>query len=119
MLPAVGQGALTAATLEDHPLRPIFRETLNHGESERATLAERAMLRALEGGCRVPVGALGVAEDDLVRLRGVVASPDGALLYSGEAEGVDPEEVGERLARELLERGAAVVLGEIREVRSS
>jgi hydroxymethylbilane synthase len=119
MLPAVGQGALTAATLEDHPLRPIFRETLNHGESERATLAERAMLRALEGGCRVPVGALGVAEDDLVRLRGVVASPDGALVYSGEAEGVDPEELGGRLARELLERGAAVVLGEIREVRSS
>jgi hydroxymethylbilane synthase len=119
MLPAVGQGALTAATLEDHPLRPIFRETLNHGESERATLAERAMLRALEGGCRVPVGALGVAEDDLVRLRGVVASPDGALVYSGEAEGVDPEELGGRLARELLERGAAVVLGEIREVKSS
>jgi hydroxymethylbilane synthase len=119
MLPAVGQGALTAATLEDHPLHSIFRETLNHGESERATLAERAMLQTLEGGCRVPVGALGVAEDDLVRLRGVVASPDGALVYGGEAEGIDPEEVGERLARELLERGAAVVLGEIREVRSS
>jgi hydroxymethylbilane synthase len=119
MLPAVGQGALTAATLEDHPLRPIFGETLNHGESERATLAERAMLRTLEGGCRVPVGALGVAEDDLVRLRGVVASPDGALVYRGEAEGVEPEKVGERLARKLLEQGAAVVLGEIREVRSS
>jgi hydroxymethylbilane synthase len=119
MLPAVGQGALTAATLEDHPLHGLIREVLNHEPTERAVLAERAMLRALEGGCRVPVGALGVAEDDLVRLRGVVASPDGALLYSGEAEGVDPEEVGERLARELLERGAAVVLGEIREVRSS
>jgi hydroxymethylbilane synthase len=119
MLPAVGQGALTAATLEDHPLHGLIREVLNHEPTERAVLAERAMLRALEGGCRVPVGALGVAEDDPVRLRGVVASPDGALLYSGEAEGVDPEEVGERLARELLERGAAVVLGEIREVRSS
>jgi hydroxymethylbilane synthase len=119
MLPAVGQGALTAATLEDHPLHGLIREVLNHEPTERAVLAERAMLRTLEGGCRVPVGALGVAEDDLVRLRGVVASPDGALLYSGEAEGVDPEEVGERLARELLERGAAVVLGEIREVRSS
>ena len=119
MLPAVGQGALTAATLEDHPLHGLIREVLNHEPTERAVLAERAMLRALEGGCRVPVGALGVAEDDLVRLRGVVASPDGALVYGGEAEGVDPEEVGERLARELLERGAAVVLGEIREVRSS
>jgi hydroxymethylbilane synthase len=119
MLPAVGQGALTAATLEDHPLRALVRETLNHGPTERVVLAERAMLRALEGGCRVPVGALGVAHGNLARLRGVVASPDGALVYRGEAEGEDPEELGGRLARELLERGAAVVLGEIREVRSS
>jgi hydroxymethylbilane synthase len=117
MLPAVGQGALTVAMLEDHPLRGLVRETLNHGPTERAVLAERAMLRALEGGCRVPVGALGVVGGDVVRLRGVVASPDGALVYRGEAGGEEPEEVGARLARELLERGAAVVLGEIREVR--
>jgi hydroxymethylbilane synthase len=119
VLPAVGQGSLTATTLEDHPLRGRISEVLNHEESEKATLAERAMLRALEGGCRVPVGALGVVEDDVIRLRGVVASPDGALVYRGEAEGEEPEEIGGRLARELLERGAAVVLGEIREVRSS
>jgi hypothetical protein len=48
----------------------------------------------------------------------VVVSPDGALHYEGEVGDGEPEEVGERLARELLERGAAVVLGEIREVRS-
>ena len=119
MLPAVGQGALTVATLEDHPLRGRIREALNHTPTERAVLAERAMLRTLEGGCRVPVGALGVAENDVIRLRGIVASPDGALVYRGEAEGEEPEEVGSRLARELLEQGAAVVLEEIREVRSS
>jgi hydroxymethylbilane synthase len=119
MLPAVGQGALTAATLEEHPLRARIREALNHTPTERAVLAERAMLRTLEGGCRVPVGALGIAENDVIRLRGVVVSPDGALVYRGEAEGEEPEEVGSRLARELLEQGAAVVLGEIREVRSS
>ncbi len=117
MLPAVGQGALTAATHEEHPLRGRIREALVDTPTERAVHAERAMLRALEGGCRVPVGALGVAEGDRVRLRGVVASPDGALVYEGEAEGEVPEEVGGRLARELLERGAAVVLGEVREVR--
>jgi hydroxymethylbilane synthase len=89
---------------------------LNHGATERAVLAERAMLRALEGGCRVPVGALGVTGDGLVRLRGVVASPDGAFVYRAEAEGEEPQEVGDRLARELLEKGAAVVLREIREV---
>jgi hydroxymethylbilane synthase len=91
---------------------------LNHARSEKAVLAERAMLRTLEGGCRVPVGALGTVDGDMVRLRGVVVSPDGTLHYEGEVGDGEPEEVGERLARELLERGAAVVLGEIREVRS-
>jgi hydroxymethylbilane synthase len=67
----------------------------------------------------VPVGALGAVEGNLVRLQGLVASPDGTLVYRGEAEGHYPEEVGVRLARDLLERGAAEVLGEIREVRSS
>jgi hydroxymethylbilane synthase len=118
LLPAVGQGALAAATREDHPRRGSIRETLNHGPTERAVLAERAMLRALEGGCRVPVGVSSVVDGSVVRLRGIVASLDGALVYRGEAEGEEPEEVGERLARDLLGQGAAVVLGEIREVRS-
>ena len=119
MLPAVGQGSLAAATLGDHPLRGRVREALNHVPGERAALAERAMLNTLEGGCRVPVGALATAEDGTVHLRGVVASPDGALLYRGEDEGEGPEPVGERLARDLLGQGAEIVLGEIREVRSS
>lgn len=117
MLPAVGQGALAAATRGDHPLRAHVREVLNHAGSEKAALAEREMLRTLEGGCRVPVGALGTVGGGEVRLRGVVASPDGALVYEGEAEGEDPAEVGGRLARDLLGQGAALVLGEIREVR--
>ncbi|CAA9420593.1 MAG: Porphobilinogen deaminase [uncultured Rubrobacteraceae bacterium] len=119
MLPAVGQGALAVATLEEHPLRETIREALNHGPSARAVLAERAMLNTLEGGCRVPVGALGeMVDGDRIWLRGLVASTDGALLYQGEDVGEEPEEVGERLARNLLAQGAAVVLGEIREVRS-
>jgi hydroxymethylbilane synthase len=119
MLPAVGQGSLAAATLQRGRLRQLVRELLNHEESEKAVLAERAMLRELEGGCRVPVGALGAVEGNLVRLQALVASPDGTLVYRGEAEGQYPEEVGVRLARDLLGRGAAEVLGEIREVRSS
>jgi hydroxymethylbilane synthase len=118
MLPAVGQGSLAVATLREHPLRAKIREAFGHEATTKAVRAERAMLNALEGGCRVPVGALGAAESSMVRLRGVVASPDGALLYRGEVEGEEPEEVGGRLARDLLKRGAAVVLGEIRKVRS-
>jgi hydroxymethylbilane synthase len=118
VLPAVGQGALAAAMRDDHPLRGSVREALNHGPSEKTVLAERAMLRALEGGCRVPVGVKSAVDGSVVRLRGIVISPDGALVYRGEAEGEEPDEVGRRLARDLLAQGAAVVLGEVREVRS-
>jgi hydroxymethylbilane synthase len=114
MLPAVGQGALTVAARENSPLRDTVRGALNHSPTERAVQAERNMLRTLGGGCRVPVGALAVARDDDVRLRGIVASSDGALVYRGDAMGSDPDEVGERLAQDLLKQGAEVVLGEIR-----
>jgi hydroxymethylbilane synthase len=117
VLPAVGQGALAIATRRDHALRELIRETLNHEATEKAVLAERAMLRTLEGGCRVPVGATSAVIGRGVSLRGLVISPDGALAYRGEAEGEEPEEVGRRLALDLLEQGAAVVLGEVREVR--
>jgi hydroxymethylbilane synthase len=117
VLPAVGQGALAVATLSDHALLGPIREALNYGPTERAVLAERAMLRALEGGCRVPVGVISAVRGSVVRLGGIVISPDGALAYRGEAEGEEPEEVGKRLAFDLLEQGAAVVLGEVREVR--
>lgn len=119
VLPAVGQGALTAACVEGHPLRERFGEVLNHGPSERAVQAERSMLWTLEGGCRVPIGAWTVVEGSEVRLRGVVASVDGALTYRGEAAGEDPEEVGRRLAGDLISRGAEVILQEIREARAS
>ena len=119
MLPAVGQGFLAAATLEDHPLRNAVREALNDKAGEKTALAERAMLRTLEGGCRVPVGALGAVEGGEIHLRGLVASPEGALVYEGAATGVEPEDVGARLARDLLDQGAGIVLAEIREVRST
>lgn len=118
LLPAVGQGALAVAMRADHPLLERVREVLNHELTELAVLAEREMLRTLEGGCRVPIGANAVVEDKTIRLQGAVASTDGALLYRSDAEGEEPEELGRRVARDLLEQGAAVILDEIRRVRS-
>jgi len=118
-LPAVGQGALAVAAAGDHHLLRRMRDTLNDEADERVVLAERAMLATLEGGCRMPVGAHGsIIDDGGIRLRGVVVSPDGALVYEAEAVGMEPEEVGEQVARGLLEKGAAIILNEVREVRS-
>ena len=118
MLPAVGQGALAVAMLQDHPLLEAIHESLAHKPTEMSVRAERAMLNTLEGGCRVPVGGRATCEDDVVTLKGLVASPDGALMYKDEVEGQTPEEVGETLAQSLLDRGAAVILGEVREARA-
>lgn len=117
MLPAVGQGALAVAVLESHPLRQEIRTAINHEPTERATLAERSMLRTLEGGCRVPVGAHGIIEGIEVSLRGIVVSPDGAQLYEGEVKGEEYRVVGESLANDLLDQGAAVILDEVKGVR--
>ncbi|CAN5862478.1 hydroxymethylbilane synthase [soil metagenome] len=118
MVPAVGQGALGIAVLKDHRLRQVIREALNHELTERATSAERAMLRTLEGGCRVPVGGHAVVKGSIVRLVGLVASTDGALVYKSEVEGEDSQAVGEQLAQRLIEQGAGLILAEIKEVRA-
>ncbi len=118
MLPAVGQGALAVTMMRNNPFRETIRDALVHEPTENAVRAERAMLHTLEGGCRVPVGGRATYENGVVRLKGLVASPDGALMYKDEVEGESPEEVGETLARRLLDRGAAVILGEVREARA-
>ncbi|MBA2692724.1 MAG: hydroxymethylbilane synthase [Rubrobacter sp.] len=118
LLPAVGQGALGITMMEDHPRYEEVRSLLNDRNTENSVLAERAMMRELEGGCRVPVGAWSAAEDGEIKLKGLVASEDGALVYRAEGEGSDPEEVGRRVARDLIGQGASIVLDEIQEART-
>ncbi|MBI2881332.1 MAG: hydroxymethylbilane synthase [Candidatus Tectomicrobia bacterium] len=113
-LPAVGQGALALeCRAEDREAAACVRG-LDHPETRRAVEAERALLRRLEGGCRVPVGALGEVRGEEVRLRAVIASLDGETLVRGAASGGDPEEVGKKLAEDLLGRGGEAILREIR-----
>lgn len=118
ILPAVGQGALGVAMRGDHQLTGAVRAALNHPPTERATGAERALLKELEGGCRVPVGANAVVlEGGEIHLGGLVASIDGAMIYRAQATGADPEEVGREVARDLLDQGAEVILSEVRGAR--
>ena len=88
---------------------------LSHHPTAAAVTAERAFLRALGGGCRVPVGAYGRVENETLRLTGMVVSEDGSRVYRTTVGGraSDPEEIGVRLAHEVLALGAsALVAGE-------
>jgi hydroxymethylbilane synthase len=113
MLPAVGQGALgLECRAEDTSTLQLLAE-LDHAPTRYAVFAERALLRGLGGGCQVPIGAMSRHEGNLLALRGVVLDPEGKVRL--EAQLMDSaekaEDLGYRLARELLERGAHWLLG--------
>ncbi len=117
MLPAVGQGALgiVCATADEH-VYAILHDVFHHAATGFGTAAERSMLRALEGGCSVPVGALGHVVNDQMTLTGAVVSLDGSRCCRAEVSG--PTEAAERLGLELAElllsQGADAILKEIR-----
>ncbi len=112
MLPAVGQGALGIECRQDAEVNELIA-FLHHPESAAAVRGERAFLRRLQGGCQVPIGAYGEMYKERLLLRGMVARLDGSHLFRTQAQGEDPEEVGERLAEDLLAQGAEEVLREI------
>ena len=110
-LPAVGQGALAIEARKDNELIGVL-QALDHSESRAAVMAERSLMRALEGGCQVPIGALGTVDGDRITLQAVVASLDGATLVRGEVSGsaAEPEALGQELAEILLAGGGKEIL---------
>jgi len=115
-LPAVSQGAVGVQIRADDREVANWVGRLNHPPTRLATRAERALLRTLEGGCQVPVGAFGEVADGRLRVRGVVCSLDGNRGIEGEIMG-PPEEaetLGVALADQLLGDGGREILDEIR-----
>jgi hydroxymethylbilane synthase len=114
-LPAVGQGALAVTCAAGGPAEAVLRP-LEHATTASAVLAERAFLRALEGGCQVPIGALAEVHGGDLRLDGMVAALDGARVFRGDVAGAvrDAERLGNALARRLSDQGAANLLAEAR-----
>ncbi|MBI4553223.1 MAG: hydroxymethylbilane synthase [Candidatus Latescibacteria bacterium] len=105
-LPAVSQGALAVETRRDDDAIIAAVSRLNHEPTVTAVTAERAFLRALGGGCQVPVGAWARFEGPTLRLDGMIAHSDGVWLVRDAVAGRpdEAEELGSRLAAMLLER---------------
>jgi hydroxymethylbilane synthase len=112
LLPAPGQGALGIECLAGRPeLQKIIRLLADEGTSA-CVRAERAVSLALGGDCTIPLGAYAQAAGARLRLRSLVASPDGRTIARSDCEGSasDPEALGRRGAAELRSRGAAGIL---------
>ncbi|MEW6276303.1 MAG: hydroxymethylbilane synthase [Bacillota bacterium] len=116
-LPAVGQGSVGVEIREgDEEIRQLLAG-LDDPAARPAITAERAFLRKLEGGCQVPIGALGRVENGALQLEGIVLTLDGRR-YVRESVSGPPEEavaLGEELAARMLAKGAGAILEQVRQ----
>lgn len=114
VLPQVGQGALAVECRADDTERRGLLDRIEHTPSRRAVDAERGFLAELGGDCSVPAAAHATLAGDRLRIRGLVASPDGATVVCHELAGPASSgpALGRSVARQLLDdQGGAALLG--------
>ena len=111
-LPAPGQGALAIECREERDDLRRWLAPLEDSVAAACVRAERALSAALSGSCQLPLAAYAVASGEGIRLRGLVAMPDGTRVVRGEMTGPMeyPERLGEALAGKLREQGADAIL---------
>ena len=109
MIPAVGQGTLAIEARSDDSELLELLAAVDHEHTRLASLAERAFMRTLGGGCRLPFGALASVVADTVQVFGFISDEQGAEFYRGATTAPlsAPETAGRRLAEDLLAQGAA------------
>jgi hydroxymethylbilane synthase len=101
MLPAVGQAALGIESRANDARIATVCAALNHADTFAAVTAERALLRAMGGGCLAPIAAFGRVESGKVRVDAIWFPDARARRVSGEAPAAEAAELGRRLAHEL------------------
>lgn len=115
MLPAVSQGALGLECRSgDQDVRRQLAQ-IDHSPTQAAVLAERAFLRTLASGCMAPVGAAATIAAGKLTLRGVLLDPSGKQRLEGTVSGsmAEAEQLGEWLARDLLNRGGEAIMRDL------
>ncbi|GAA6174040.1 hydroxymethylbilane synthase [Colwellia sp. KU-HH00111] len=117
MLPANGQGAVGIECRTNDDTIKALLAPLECGATRARVLTERAMNKALEGGCQVPIASYSVisADGKEIHLRGLVGAIDGSEMIASEITGpiAQGEALGNTLAQELLSRGADKILAEV------
>jgi len=113
MLPAVGQGALGIEVRANDSEAIALAASLDDSETRACVTTERALLRELEGGCQVPVGAWArIAQSGELEIEAGVFSPDGmeAVRRSDSGAPSEAEAIGVHLGRALIDAGADKIL---------
>ena len=120
--PAVSQGAIGVCMRTGDSDAGQWLKKLDNRASRLATTAERALLRRLEGGCQVPLGAIGSLDGETLRLQAVVCSLDGKKNIQAKSQLAASLEnattLGQKVADDLLSQGAASLMANERTARS-
>lgn len=114
VVPQVAQAALAVECRAGDGATRERLARIEHGPSRQAVDAERGFLAELGGDCSLPAAAHAVVDGGDLRIAGLVASEDGALVVRYELDGpaADGPQLGRALARHLLDdQGAAKLLG--------
>lgn len=117
MLPAPAQGTIAIQVrADDVRVRPLV-EAVDDAATRVCTTAERLLLHELEGGCRVPLGALATLAGDTVTLRARLATADGKTMLEemASARSSAVADLAQRVAAALRARGAARILSTLRD----
>jgi hydroxymethylbilane synthase len=109
-LPAPGQGALGIECRAERADVIALLAPLSDVQATRCVQAERAVSRALGGSCTVPLGAYAEPEGAGLRLRALVASPDGRRIARADCRASDPADAAAQALTELRRQGAADIL---------
>ncbi len=112
---AVGQGALGIECRADDAEILSLLKAIEHIPTRDRTIAERAFLRELEGGCQVPIGVSTQLDKNTLTLTGLVASIDGQQVVKDTVTGAaeSAQNLGIELAQKLRQQGAKEILDEI------
>ncbi len=111
-LPAPGQGAMAIEIPAGRPELVSLLAPLNHRDTEVAVRAERQLSRTFGGSCQVPLAAFATVDSNAMRLRAMVATPDGKRIARAEIHGAAdaPEALGVQIAKELESQDATAIL---------
>ena len=117
-LPAGGQGAVGIELRSADTATAALLVPLHHKATAQCVIAERAVNTRLQGGCQVPIASFAQhATDDSgqIWLRALVGRSDGSeiLRAQGRAPVAEALQLGQQVAEQLLEQGAAAILSEV------
>lgn len=120
-LPAAGQGAMAIELLTSRTDLAAWLSPLNHAQTALTVHTERAVSKAFGGSCEIPLAAHAVIEGCKLRLRALVATPDGKRVAQTDLTGdvSAPEALTRQVVAALQAQGADSILSACKEMLSA